>query len=121
MPSAEDFPYDAAWEGREHQLRDLDKLRAVEDRRTAQWLYELWEHIEANRSRIEESIAIEQKLRERDELERLHQICRTALRGGFGFEAKRLAEELTQQGADQSRGCLEHLASELHRGGYQRV
>jgi hypothetical protein len=119
VASAEDYPYDPNLDV--NSLRDLDKLRAVQDRRTAQWLFEIWQHITANEKSIEARLQDDERQRARAHREHLLQLASAVKRGTYGLEAKALWEELTQSGRDDSIGVLERLAHELRRGGLQRI
>jgi hypothetical protein len=94
MHSERDYPYDP--NARSELLQGLEKLRAIEDRGVAKWLFELYEKSveyeysgrsaadEAERERQRGLALREARMRESE----------AALRGDYGREARTLANEL---------------------------
>lgn len=119
--TADDYPFDPRLERNVDELVGLERLRAIRDRAVAHHLHELWVHIERNGSDIEHNIRRTEAARARAELVELRQLAASTMRGAYGLEAQELARDITQRGADQSRGCLEHLRAEMRRAGYRRV
>lgn len=121
MGSAEDYPFDPELEGRESEFRDLDKLRCIRDRRMAADLYERWQYLLAHDKRIAADLERAERRRQREHEEALALLAESVQRGAYGLHGRALWDDVTQRGADVSVPALEQLASELRRGGFQRV
>lgn len=93
---AEDYPYDASL--RAEQLRGLDRLRGIADRKLAGYLYVLYARADGNTSREAERRA-EHPLR----LDALRRVAVRALDGEFGTDARELAAYLLLDEAGRQR------------------
>jgi hypothetical protein len=107
VASAASYPYDQRADAT--KLEALDKLRAVEDRHTAQNLYLLWFHAERNERDPEyhKRRAREEQAKER---ERLLLMAHACFEGRRGKEARELAEFcLYDEESGKRRSDLESL------------
>lgn len=107
------LPYDPRLDVRD--LRDLQKLRAIEDRGIAQLLLELWDATQS----YENSPHFEERERKRAaaklarDREWRKEIADDARRGVYGVPGKELWNTLTGEGKDTSDGALSELAKAL--------
>jgi hypothetical protein len=107
--SAADFPYDEHLHA--ESLRGLDRLRAIPDRKLAEYLYRLHALAEHNETQQPESPA-----RAVPGLEALRRAAKRALVGKLGLEARELADclLLDQSGRERlDRASLEAFGGAL--------
>lgn len=111
-----DFPFDPS--ARIEELRDLEKLRAIQDQTMRGLLWELYWHVEANESddnfwRRENA---KTKRRQAQELLDLHALADRAQKGEFGFPAKQLANTmLGEHNESRTPAALEEFRRELRK------
>lgn len=94
--SADDFPYDERLQTR--NLRGLDRLRAIPDRKLAEYLYQL--HAQAVRN---EAGQRDKKLRSAPHRKDHHRVAARALAGDLGPEALELATYLLLDDSGRQR------------------
>lgn len=93
---ARDYPYDPA--ARMEELRGIDRLRGIADRKLAEHLYLLYVQAERN--------STTQATRERThavDLDAIRRVAARALVGEFGADARELAEYLLLDGAGRKK------------------
>lgn len=125
--SVDQYPYDP--DAQPEDLRGLDKLRAVRDRRVAAFLFELYFTSEqAERTGEAKRWRAEETQRKAQETRDMHlALAERSLRGGYGTEARQLADHLlvdySMPGEKRMREdprSLEVFAAEFRKLGVRR-
>src|SRR5688572_19807255 len=111
--SAEDYPFDP--EARVENLFGLEKLRAIADRSTAAYLFEMYWVCERNERdpKFKAQRAREEQEKAELDLEHLNSMADKAAAGVYGKPAQKVADEVLRGG--QGRTNLEALRKALRK------
>ena len=121
MASLSDYPYDPNADVT--KLRDLEKLRAIQDPSMRQMLWDLWESAckyDADPRNGGRELA-KRKAAEAEELEWLNALTESALAGRFGRQAAQLACTIVgEHGESRSPGAMRELSKQIRTVDWRR-